>query len=597
MDITIESPTDPRTQILATLDSAYKGRVSNVRTSLDKAHQSLAKARAMNDANLVGKCLNHISLYYMIVGENKLSMATATEAIGYFTEKRDELGIADAKFNIGSVHYKTDNYHAGLTNLVDALTIYKKYKEYSKESRVHKALGTIYEFFSDEKNALASYQHAIDAARNANDLNLESNAYNPLSGIYLDQQKVDLAVDLIEKSIQIKKSTGDVRGLAFALYGRGKIYTHTGEFEQAEKDFLAAERIHLQVGEKLGLSMVYYKMGVMYRAMGNVQLALETLFKGREVSIQNNISQFKHKCDYQLYCVYKEQGDIRNAMRYLEEHLKEKEAVINIETLKVIENYELISRQQLLENVELKAAKEQAEIQNRALLKANAELDQFVYHASHDLRAPLCSILGLVNIGMSTRDVREAKRCFALINDRIKAQEYFIREIVDHSRNSRLAPECKEIHVAGFIREIVDALSFTEGADKIKVTLDVEDSLIICSDPSRLKSIISNLVDNAIKYRDEGKKKKFITIRCSCEDNRLVFSIEDNGVGIVTDRQDKIFSMFYRGTERSSGSGLGLFIVKETVETLGGTIAFTSNSGVGTVFTFALPVEVPTVSI
>ncbi len=586
----MEAIADTRTQVLATLDTAYKGRVSNVRASLEQAHKCLAKARVINDPGLVGKCLNDISLYYMIVGENKLSMDAANEAVGYFSALGDELGIADAKFNIGSVLYKTDNYHAGMTNLVDALTIYRKHKEYAKESRVHKALGTIYEFFSDEKNALASYGHAIEAARKVSDLNLESNAYNPLSGIYLNQQNLEKAVELIEKSILLKTSTRDVRGLAFALYGRGKIFTHTGRFAEAEADFLEAERIHLDVGEKLGLAMVYYKMGVLYTAMGNAQLAMETLFKGREVSIQNNIAQFKHKCDYMLYQAYKQQGDIVNAMKYLEEHLREKEAVINTETLKVIENYELISRQQLLENIELKTAKEHVEIQNKALRKANAELDQFVYHTSHDLRAPLCSILGLVNIGLSAKDPEEMKSCFALINDRIKAQDYFIREIVEVSRNSRLEPESKEILPGSVVREIVNTLSSPDVTEKIAVTVDIDDSLTVYSDPSRFKSIVTNLIDNAIKYRDESKERMTIAIRCSCAKSQMTFTIEDNGMGILEDRQDKVFNMFYRGTEHSNGSGLGLFIVKETIEALGGMISFRSKYGAGTTFTFTLPV-------
>jgi tetratricopeptide (TPR) repeat protein len=186
----IDSLGEERNRILSLLEKAYENRVSNVKQSLDMAHHALAKARAINDVGLIGKCLNHVSLFYMIVGENQLSTQASQEAIACFGELNDEMGIADAKYNIGSVYYKSDNYHAGLTNLVDALTIYKKYKAYSKESRTYKTLGTIHEYFGDEKSALNSYHHAVDAARLAGDLNMESNAYNPLSGIYLDQHNV-----------------------------------------------------------------------------------------------------------------------------------------------------------------------------------------------------------------------------------------------------------------------------------------------------------------------------------------------------------------------------------------------------------------------
>lgn len=581
---------ESRAQIIETLDLAYQGRISNVRHSLAMAQEMLGLAREIKDPGLIGQCLNHVSLYYMIVGENERSIEASREAINCFLALDDEKGIADAKFNIGSVYYKTDNYHSGLIHLVDALAIYKKFNDYAKESRVHKALGTIYEFFGDERSALTSYHHAIDAARKVGDLNLESNAYNPLSGIYLNQNQIEKATELIEQSIEIKSRTQDVRGLAFALYGRGKIHTQTKRYAEAEADFREAERIHEEMGEKLGLAMVYYKLGVLYTVMNKPKEALGVLLKGRAFSIQHHISQFNYKCDFQLYQVYKQLGDIHQSMKYLEEHLKVKDAVINIETLKVIENYELISKQQLLENIELQQAKEHAEIQNQALLKANAELDQFVYHASHDLRAPLASIIGLVDLGLKTTDPREARQCFELINDRARAQDHFIREIVEHTRNARLSPEWTDIPLRAFVTESIESLHFMEGTDKLQIEIVIDPAWVIRSDSSRLKSIINNLVSNAIKYQDKRKPNPYIRIEGWRTETEVILTIRDNGIGIIADRQHKIFDMFYRGTELSHGSGLGLFIVKEIVQTLGGTIDFESSQGVGSVFTVKLPV-------
>lgn len=581
--------TDQRDKILSLLEKAYKGRVSNVKNSIDLSLEALVTAREMKEMGLVGKCLNHLSLFYMIVGENRLSLDASREAITCFTELEDELGIADAKFNIGSVYYKTDNYHAGLINLVDSLAVYKKYKEFAKESRVHKALGTIYEFFSDEKNAFTSYEHAIEAARKSNDLNLESNAYNPLSGIYLNQGNVKDAVELIERAIRVKTETGDVRGLAFSLYGRGKIYTYVGRFDEAEMDFRQAEDIHVKMGEKLGLAMTYYKLGVLFVAMSKPLQALMVLEKGRVFCVEHNISQFKHKCDFQLYLVHKQLGDIEKSLSYLEEHLAVKETVINTETLKVIENYDLISQQQLMENKELMQAKEQAEIQNKELVKANAELDQFVYRASHDLRAPISSIMGLTNIGMMTSKLDEARECFQMINNRAKAQDYSIREIVDYSRNARLMTAVTEIFIRAMIMDVIQSLLFLDRADEIQINVDADPALVIKSDAHRLKSVIQYLMSNAIQYNDDRKPKSLINVSCKRTENELYFCVEDNGIGIVADRQDKIFDMFYRGTEQSTGSGLGLFIVRETVGTLGGAIECESTYGVGSLFNVTIP--------
>ena len=152
-------------KVTSLLEEAYAIRVNNLQKSVALTNEALAIARELSDAALTGKCLNQISLFYMNLGENQLSMEASREAIQHFTELNDEMGIADAKFNIASVSYKSDDYHAGLTNLVEALAIYRKHNAYGKESRTCKALGTIYEFFGDAKNALTSYHRAVDAAK------------------------------------------------------------------------------------------------------------------------------------------------------------------------------------------------------------------------------------------------------------------------------------------------------------------------------------------------------------------------------------------------------------------------------------------------
>lgn len=191
------------------LNEAYEIRVSNLKKSTILAIEALQLSREVGDKPLIGKSLNMLSLFYMIQGEQKLSIEHAEEAIKYFEELNDEQGIADAKYSIASIYYKSDNYHLGLVNLIDCLAIYKKYFDFHKQARTLKSLGTIYEYFGDQKNAVRSYLESIEAAKQVNDKNLESNAYNPLSGIYLNQGRIAKAEDLINRSIEMKLSTND----------------------------------------------------------------------------------------------------------------------------------------------------------------------------------------------------------------------------------------------------------------------------------------------------------------------------------------------------------------------------------------------------
>lgn len=215
---------DEKEQVNTLLKEAYAGRGHDLKQSIELATKALDISSHLGDMSLVGKSLNQLSLYCMIMGEYDQAIEKANEAILCFEKLDDEKGIADAKYNIAGTLYKTDNYHLGLIYLSDCLTIYKKFDDFHNISRVEKTLGTIYDFFGDQNNSVRSYENAIEAAKKAGDLNLESNAYNNLSGVYLKQGKIDKALELAESSIAMKRQTGDTRGLAFALYAPGKSF-------------------------------------------------------------------------------------------------------------------------------------------------------------------------------------------------------------------------------------------------------------------------------------------------------------------------------------------------------------------------------------
>ncbi len=348
-------------QVISLLDEAYACRTNNLNQSSQLAKKALVLSRRINDRALIGKSLSELALFSMIKGEHDRSMNMSEKAIKYFEELHDERGIADAKYNIAGIYYKTDNFHLGLVYLTDCLATYRKYNDHHNQARVQKSLGTIYEYFGDQKKAVQSYEDAIESARKAGDSNLESNAYNPLSGIYLKQGKIEKALGIIERAIAMKKQTGDIRGLAFSIYGRAKIYAKIKQFEKAESDYNEAIAIHQEMGERLGLGMAYHKLSRMYVEMGQSQKAKTLLHSAIKFSKLYNIVIITFKCNYLLYQIYKQENNPVEALEHLELYLKQKEAVINTQTLKVIENYEMITKMELLEK-EAQTQREKAEI-------------------------------------------------------------------------------------------------------------------------------------------------------------------------------------------------------------------------------------------
>ena len=229
--------------------------------------------------------------------------------------------------------------------------------------------------------------------------------------------------------------------------------------------------------------------------------------------------------------------------------------------------------------------------QNHELVKINKELDSFVYSVSHNLRAPLMSVLGLVNlVQIETRKADQGlNHYFEMMQRSIHKLDDTLKEILDYSRNARSELNISAINLQTLVEESFERLMYIEGSEDINTTIIVEGNIPFYSDAYRLSVIINNLASNAIKYRDLNKKFNIIDIRAKISATNVEIIFRDNGIGIAAEFLPKVFDMFFRATERSQGAGLGLYIVKETVEKLQGSIKLESDMGEGTTFSLQLP--------
>ncbi len=250
-------------------------------------------------------------------------------------------------------------------------------------------------------------------------------------------------------------------------------------------------------------------------------------------------------------------------------------------------------------NSELKATYKQLESVNdqldkrvyertAKLVKANQQLDRFVYSASHDLSAPLKSILGLINLAKLENRNDALSRHLKYMENSVIKLEVVIEHLTHFSRNQ--SPVTLEnFTFNNIVDEVLDDLKYFASANKLKIIKCFNEADALTSDFLRIKIVLSNLVSNAIKYRDASKPENFIMIRFNKNGTASVIEVEDNGIGIAPEYHTKIFDMFFRGTTKSEGSGLGLFIVKDIVEKLKGEIKISCQAEGSTKFTVILP--------
>lgn len=223
------------------------------------------------------------------------------------------------------------------------------------------------------------------------------------------------------------------------------------------------------------------------------------------------------------------------------------------------------------------------------LQKLNTELDRFVYSVSHDLRAPIASVLGLVYLGKRTQDITEIHQYLNLQEKSLKKLDSFIADILSYSRNKRSEVQIQSIDFEQELANILSIHAQYEASLQIQTAIYVEQKNVFFTDKLRLVTALNNLISNAFRYQNPYEKNPFVKIEVKVSPKEAILKVIDNGIGISKEHLPRIFEMFYRATDKTIGSGLGLYIVKEVIEKLQGRLEVDSEIGKGTTFTIIIP--------
>jgi len=228
---------------------------------------------------------------------------------------------------------------------------------------------------------------------------------------------------------------------------------------------------------------------------------------------------------------------------------------------------------------------------NEELKKINHTLDTFVYHTSHNLRAPLANIMGILEILDRNPSEAERERFIRYGIQNVKSLDETIQRIIDYSYNSRAEQVMKPIRVKLLVDNIFSSLSLSDLDFDSQMINEIPEELSLYTDAERLRMVFLNLLSNALKYSDPQKEKALVHISALQKEDGYEFRIRDNGIGIPQEQQAKIFDMFFRASQQGKGSGLGLYIVYEVMEQLSGRISFESEEGKGSTFILYFPSE------
>lgn len=220
------------------------------------------------------------------------------------------------------------------------------------------------------------------------------------------------------------------------------------------------------------------------------------------------------------------------------------------------------------------------------LQRLNHELDQFIYHASHDLRSPLTSVLGLVNLIHLEKPNTAIASYANMIQERMLHLDTLLKDIValtDHNKGSVTREVVSlEEEAATVLKELCPAYP------QVHVLLAVSEPVPLCTDARRLRVILRHLISNGLKYHNPTIANPTLKIEAEVSATQVRLVVEDNGIGIPQAYQKGIFELFFKAAA-GSGSGLGLYLVKQLVADLGGSVQVASTEGCGATFSVWLP--------
>lgn len=228
------------------------------------------------------------------------------------------------------------------------------------------------------------------------------------------------------------------------------------------------------------------------------------------------------------------------------------------------------------------------------LLAANAELEEFAYRTSHDLRSPLVSSVELLNLTRrfyEEGDTEQALVSLTMAQEGLRRLDALVQSILQLTRTKKVEEERTPVDFVELVDNALQKMSHIPGYARLRVQTEIDSPCEIRVMRSRMELIAENLISNAIKYQDPAQDDPFIRIAARIEDRRFVFTVEDNGLGVPEDQQDNLFSMFKRlHSGVSFGSGLGLYMVKKSAEVLGGSVHYKPGAQ-GACFQFEMPLD------
>lgn len=614
----------------------YKGEYKKSLSNLERAKLIAERKDLPRSLTAVYTALGSV---YHDLGLFDKALAAHSKSLQLKEEfgNRQEVGVSYN--NIGLIYYKLDAPEKAIEYYDKALAIKLEFGDTARSVRPYINKGLAYaesEFPDKHEKAIENFKKAIELAKKYNRLGTVGYSYNGLANVFVEKEMYDSAKYYLNLSNE-ESFKNDYRQLESSnFYVLAKIAAQESDYSLAinylerSQDLLKSLQDKYRIKNNYGLyAEIYEQMGMLDSAiyyqkqlsimkdsifneelankLANVQIAAieeqtqkqiadkdETISKTKQLSlfllsilalsIAFIVIIFRNYA--QISKINRQLNESKNKIEAQKENLEKKNAQL-AEAQVTIKN-----QNDVLKNINVELDKkvtertEELNQSNIELEKAVKVLDQFIYKTSHDLRGPIATMQGIINVAVMEKIDATSRDYFNTLHRLANDLNNVLVRLIEVHETYQNDPVFTLINPEQEIRAAVNSVGRFSADSEITIVTDLQPNGQWKSDEKLFGMIVQNMLRSAILYKDRGES--IISVKSEYRDKDLLISIEDNGYGIVQGDEKKVFDIFFKGYPRPGGTGLEIYTSKMAAEKLGGNIKL-RNPVKNTVFEITLP--------
>ena len=551
----------------------------------------------------ISSSLNNIMVVYHRKGEFKQALETGHKALKIFEKLKLRHESSFVLNNLGLVYYDMALFAEALKYQFKALEIKEKSNNLLATANSLSNIGHIFNKLSDFEKAMEYEKKALELRIKMKNERGIAESYNEIGSIHDNKKEYKKAFQYYEKSIQARNMEFHKSGISETLENIGMLYYKTRKYDKALDSLFKSMKIKIDLDEKKGISSTFKNIAQLYFVKKDYNKSLEFSNKSYEIAKKydhKDILQDNYELMSKIYSTLKKyKKSLDCYKKYLEIHdkiinIQKQNEIFNIYLKYENEKQEKENEIYKLKNIQLVQANEKLKESRKELQKINASKDKFFSILGHDLKNPF-SILYTTSEILANyyTELSDEKRIEYVSTIRLSSK-HILKLIENLLEWSRSQSGIKQFNPAIFnLYDAVESCSSlikpSASLKNISITINLKKNILIYADKNMIKTIMRNLVTNAIKFSNDGGE---IVISCIKKKDEIIISVQDNGVGIKKKDQNKLFSMDKHfvtiGTSNEKGTGIGLLLCDEFVKKHKGKIWVESKYGKGSKFIFSI---------